>query len=46
MMGHQPGLKCVQGKCIVNSISLKKGNRISRAGKKIQQYGAAASWLL
>lgn len=36
------GLKCVQGKCIVNSISLKEGEAkfISRA-KDIKKYGAA-----
>jgi 5-methyltetrahydrofolate--homocysteine methyltransferase len=39
----EAGLKCVQGKCIVNSISLKEGeeNFIAQA-KKIKQYGAAA----
>jgi 5-methyltetrahydrofolate--homocysteine methyltransferase len=38
----EAGLKCVQGKCIVNSISLKEGeeNFIYQA-KKIKQYGAA-----
>lgn len=37
------GLKCVQGKCIVNSISLKEGEEafIARA-QKVRQYGAAA----
>lgn len=36
------GLKCVQGKCIVNSISLKEGEAkfLSRA-REIQRYGAA-----
>jgi len=39
----ESGLKCLQGKGIVNSISLKEGEEkfIERA-KKIQQYGAAA----
>ncbi len=38
----EAGLKCVQGKCVVNSISLKEGeeNFIKQA-KKIKQYGAA-----
>ncbi|MGV6860371.1 MAG: methionine synthase [Putridiphycobacter sp.] len=38
----EAGLKCVQGKSIVNSISLKEGeeNFIKQA-KKIKQYGAA-----
>lgn len=38
----EAGLKCVQGKCVVNSISLKEGeeNFIYQA-KKIRQYGAA-----
>ena len=37
------GLKCVQGKCIVNSISLKEGEEafISQA-KTVKRYGAAA----
>ncbi len=36
------GLKCVQGKCIVNSISLKEGEEkfISRA-RIVKEYGAA-----
>jgi 5-methyltetrahydrofolate--homocysteine methyltransferase len=39
----EAGLKCIQGKCIVNSISLKEGETdfIEKA-KKIKQYGAAA----
>lgn len=39
----EAGLKCVQGKCIVNSISLKEGEKdfISKA-EKIRAYGAAA----
>jgi len=38
----EAGLQCVQGKCVVNSISLKEGeeNFIYQA-KKIRQYGAA-----
>jgi 5-methyltetrahydrofolate--homocysteine methyltransferase len=38
----EAGLKCVQGKCIVNSISLKEGESAFReqAGK-VKQYGAA-----
>lgn len=38
----EAGLQCVQGKCIVNSISLKEGKEkfISEA-KKVRQYGAA-----
>ncbi len=39
----EAGLKCLQGKCVVNSISLKEGEDvfIDRA-KKIRRYGAAA----
>lgn len=38
----EAGLKCVQGKCIVNSISMKEGVEafISQA-KKVRAYGAA-----
>lgn len=38
----EAGLKCVQGKCIVNSISLKAGEAefIAQA-KKVKRYGAA-----
>ena len=38
----EAGLQCVQGKCIVNSISLKEGKEkfVSEA-RKIRQYGAA-----
>ncbi|WP_339608521.1 dihydropteroate synthase, partial [uncultured Roseivirga sp.] len=38
----EAGLKCVQGKCVVNSISLKEGEEqfIAHA-KKIKRYGAA-----
>ncbi len=36
------GLKCVQGKCIVNSISLKEGEELFKEqARKIQSYGAA-----
>lgn len=38
----EAGLKCVQGKCIVNSISLKEGEESFIAHAKIcKQYGAA-----
>jgi len=39
----EAGLKCVQGKCVVNSISLKEGEAafIDQA-KKVHRYGAAA----
>lgn len=36
------GLKCVQGKCIVNSISLKEGESVFlKHARDVQQYGAA-----
>lgn len=36
------GLKCVQGKCIVNSISLKEGEEeFIEHARTVQQYGAA-----
>lgn len=39
----EAGLKCVQGKCIVNSISLKEGEEAFIAqAKKVKRYGAAA----
>lgn len=39
----EAGLKCAQGKCIVNSISLKEGETaFLEQAKKVQQYGAAA----
>ena len=39
----EAGLKCVQGKCIVNSISLKEGEEDFLAkARKIREYGAAA----
>jgi 5-methyltetrahydrofolate--homocysteine methyltransferase len=38
----EAGLKCVQGKCIVNSISLKGGeDEFLEQAKKIKRYGAA-----
>ena len=38
----EAGLKCVQGKSIVNSISLKEGEEeFIRKAQKIRQYGAA-----
>lgn len=39
----EEGLKVVQGKCIVNSISLKEGEEAFRqSAKLVRQYGAAA----
>ncbi|MDH5297155.1 MAG: dihydropteroate synthase, partial [Nitrospirota bacterium] len=38
----EAGLQCVQGKCVVNSISLKDGeSEFIRRAKKIRKYGAA-----
>eukprot|EP00808_Paulinella_micropora_P031031 g2609.t1 len=38
----EAGLQCVQGKCIVNSISLKNGEaEFKRHAKLLKQYGAA-----
>ncbi len=38
----EAGLQCVQGKCVVNSISLKEGKeKFVAEAKKIRQYGAA-----
>ncbi len=38
----EAGLKCVQGKCIVNSISLKEGEEIfKQQAQKILRYGSA-----
>jgi 5-methyltetrahydrofolate--homocysteine methyltransferase len=38
----EAGLKCVQGKSIVNSISLKEGESVFREqAQKVMQYGAA-----
>jgi len=39
----EAGLKCVQGKCIVNSISMKEGvDEFIRQAKLVRRYGAAA----
>jgi len=39
----ESGLRCVQGKSIVNSISLKEGEELFRQrARKVLQYGAAA----
>ncbi len=39
----EAGLKCVQGKCIVNSISMKEGvDEFIRHAKLVRRYGAAA----
>jgi len=39
----EAGLKCVQGKSIVNSISLKEGEEnFKEVARKVRQYGAAA----
>lgn len=38
----EAGLKCVQGKCIVNSISLKEGEEdFLKKAKLVLRYGAA-----
>lgn len=38
----EAGLKCVQGKCIVNSISLKEGeDAFLEQARRVQRYGAA-----
>lgn len=38
----EAGLKCVQGKCVVNSISLKEGEELFREhATKIRRFGAA-----
>ena len=38
----EAGLKCVQGKCIVNSISLKEGEaEFLKYAEKVRRYGAA-----
>ena len=38
----EAGLQCVQGKCVVNSISLKEGKeKFVEEAKKIRRYGAA-----
>lgn len=39
----EAGLRCVQGKCVVNSISMKEGEELFREkAKKLRRYGAAA----
>ncbi len=39
----EAGLKCVQGKCIVNSISMKEGEeKFIKEAKILRRYGAAA----
>ncbi|HTB64494.1 MAG TPA: methionine synthase, partial [Opitutales bacterium] len=39
----ESGLKCAQGKCVVNSISLKEGEeKFLRQAREIRRYGAAA----
>lgn len=39
----EAGLKCVQGKCIVNSISMKEGvDQFIKHAKIVRRYGAAA----
>ena len=39
----EAGLKCVQGKCIVNSISMKEGvEKFVEQAKIVRRYGAAA----
>lgn len=38
----EEGLKCIQGKCVVNSISLKEGkDEFVRQAKVVRKYGAA-----
>ena len=38
----EAGLRCVQGKCIVNSISMKEGEELFKEqARKIMKYGAA-----
>ena len=39
----EAGLKCTQGKCIVNSISMKEGEKaFKEQAAKVRKYGAAA----
>ena len=39
----EAGLKCIQGKCVVNSISMKEGEEeFIRQAKLVRRYGAAA----
>jgi len=43
----ESGLKCIQGKSVVNSISLKEGeDKFLERAKKIRQYGAAVVVML
>ncbi len=43
----EAGLKCLQGKSVVNSISLKEGEQVFlEQAKKIQKYGAAVVVML
>ncbi len=43
----EEGLKCVQGKCVVNSISLKEGEEaFLRKASLLRRYGAAAVVML
>jgi len=43
----EAGLKCVQGKCIVNSISMKEGeDEFLRQATLVKQYGAAVVVML
>lgn len=42
MGGHRKGLKCIQGKGIVNSISMKEGvDAFIHHAKLLRRYGAA-----
>lgn len=39
----ETGLKCIQGKCVVNSISLKEGEeKFLHYARRVQSYGGAA----
>lgn len=41
------GLRCAQGKCVVNSISLKEGEEVLREhARELRRYGAAAVVML
>ena len=43
----EPALKCIQGKSVVNSISLKEGEKIFlEHARKVRKYGAAAVVML
>lgn len=38
----EAGLKCVQGKCLINSLSLKEGEEMFlKKARKVKEYGAA-----